>query len=245
MPKSQTFHGITTRTEQIGNATLYLADCRDVLPTLSGINAVVTDPPYGMNWDVDCSRFSGGTLANHRRRDGLGGKHHELPVYGDNEPFDPSPWLKYPEVILWGMNHFPDRLLAGSALVWVKRNDAAFGTFLSDGEVAWKKTGRGVYCFRDTTMYGEALNRLHPTQKPVGLLIWSVGFTDGLVLDPFMGSGTTGVACGRVGRPFIGIEIEPTYFDIACRRIEQAQRQRDLFVEPPAPQRWSQDTMAL
>lgn len=83
-------------------------------------------------------------------------------------------------------------------------------------------------------MAGETNSRLHPTQKPVGIMGWCVEKTDGIVLDPFMGSGTTGVACAKLGRKFIGIEIEPKYFDIACERIQKAYDQPDLFVEPPA-----------
>lgn len=218
------------RVEHIGNATLYCGDSREIAPTLQDVHAVVTDPPYGIGWNVDCSRFSGGKEGHQRRKDGLGGKRHALRIYGDDAPFEPSVWLQYPEVILWGMNHFTSSLPSGSALVWVKRNDAAFGSFLSDGEVAWKKGGCGVYCFRDTSLYGETRERLHPTQKPVGLMEWCAGFTSGIVIDPFMGSGTTGVACARLGRGFVGIEIQTEYFDIACRRVEEAQRQKDLFV---------------
>ena len=87
--------------------------------------------------------------------------------------------------------------------------------------------------------------RVHPTQKPVALMEWCLGFLPDAktILDPFMGSGTTGVACARLGRQFIGIEIEPKYFDIACRRIEQAQKQADLFVTQPAPARAVQEAM--
>ena len=222
------------RVERIGHATLYLGDCYEIVASITGIRAVVTDPPYGMRWNVDCARFSGGTAANHRRN-GLGGKRHAKAVRGDDKPFDPSAWTAYPEVILWGLNHFPYGLPSGSALVWVKRNDSGFGSFLSDGEIAWKKGGRGVYCFRDMSLYGETSRRLHPTQKPVSLMTWCLGFTSGAVLDPFMGSGSTGVACALAGRQFVGIEAETDYFDIACRRIEEAQRQGDLLNQlPPA-----------
>ena len=86
---------------------------------------------------------------------------------------------------------------------------------------------------------------LHPTQKPVELMLWCLEFFQhsNTILDPFMGSGTTGVACARLGRRFIGIEIEPKYFDIACKRIEQAYRQPDLFIERPAKP--VQEAMAL
>jgi site-specific DNA-methyltransferase (adenine-specific) len=77
-------------------------------------------------------------------------------------------------------------------------------------------------------------DKCHPAQKPVALMRWCVSMTTGTVLDPYMGSGTTGVACARAGRQFVGIEIDPTHFETACRRIEAAYRQPDLFIEPPA-----------
>lgn len=195
--------------------TLYLGDCREIAPTLPRPAAVISDPPYGMSASVDSSRFSGGATRRGAGRD------YGAAIIGDDEPFDPTPWLQGERVILWGLNHFPYGLHAGSALVWVKRNDAAFGSFLSDAEIAWKKGGRGTYCFRDADPNtGE---RQHPTQKPVALMEWCIRQAKvpagGLILDPYMGSGTTGVAAVRMGHPFTGIEIEPRYFDTACRRI--------------------------
>ena len=211
----------------IGNATLYLGDCRDILPTLGKVDAVVTDPPYGIKWD---GRVSVGK--NGHGKTAARALHFGVTIEGDDSPFDPGPWLAYSQVILWGYNHFAARLPVGTTLVWIKRMDGGFGSFLSDAEIAWKKGGHGVYCRRDTSLMGETLERAHPTQKPVGIMEWCLGMTDGCVLDPFMGSGTTGVAAMRLGRKFIGIEIEPRYFDIACRRIEDAQKQADLFIKP-------------
>ena len=90
---------------------------------------------------------------------------------------------------------------------------------------------------QDVVYAARAGNELHPTQKPIELMQKVVGWTSGTVLDPFMGSGTTGVACVKMGRKFIGIEREPQYFEIACKRIEDAYRQGDLFVAPPAPEK--------
>jgi site-specific DNA-methyltransferase (adenine-specific) len=220
------------------NVTLYLGDCREIVPTLPRPAAVVTDPPYGMKASVDSSRFSGGAASSKARRGK--GRDYGSGIVGDDEPFDPLPWTRYERVVLWGLNHFPYGLQTGSALVWVKRNDAAFGSFLSDAEIAWKKGGCGVYCFRDLSTYGEALDRHHPTQKPVPLMEWciqQVGAPDGgLILDPYMGSGTTGVAAVRMGHGFTGIEISETYFDTACRRIEAELRTPRLDLpEPPRP----------
>jgi site-specific DNA-methyltransferase (adenine-specific) len=164
---------------------------------------------------------------------------------GDREPFDPSLWLGLADcVALWGSNHYAARLPVGTTLVWLKRNDEAFGSFLSDAELAWVAGGYGVYAFRDARgPTGRAVEGLgeaaHPTQKPVPLMEWCIGKAKvpagGLILDPYMGSGTTGVAAVRMGHPFCGIEIEPRYFDTACRRISEELKRPRLPLEAPAP----------
>lgn len=208
---------------EIGTATLYLGDCLAVLPTLGPVEAVVSDPPYGMRWNTDTTRFTSGHNPKRRGK----GRNDHAPIHGDQGRFDPSPWLTFPHVILWGANHYHQHLPRGTTLVWIKRNDAAFGSFLSDAEVAWMKGNHGVFCFRDFSMNSCTRTRQHPNQKPLPLLTWCVEKTTGTVLDPFMGSGTTGVACVRLGRPFLGIEIERRYFDIACARIEAAHRDQE------------------
>jgi len=217
---------------RIGDAELYLGDCLEILPTLGKVDCVVTDPPYGMNWDTNSSRFSGGHRDSVSRRGQ--GRNDWGSIAADDRPFDPSPWLSFPNVILWGANHYAARLPVGTTLVWIKRLDGAFGSFLSDAEVAWMKGGYGVYCRRDLSMMAEARRRQHPSQKPIGLMEWCVEKTGGTILDPFMGSGTTLVAAAKLGRRSIGIEIEPKYFDIACKRIEKAYAQPDFFIAPPA-----------
>lgn len=224
------------RTEIIGDATLYLGDCHEILPEV-GRNipprslSIVSDPPYGMSWNTDTSRFSGGDPDSRARRGK--GRSDWGSVINDDEPFDPAPFLDYENVILWGANHYAARLPVGTTLVWVKRLEAAYGSFLSDAEIAWEQGGHGVYCYRDLSNYASAIERTHPCQKPVGLMWWCVQRTSGTVCDPFMGSGTTGIGCIKADRKFIGIEIEQTYFDAACRRIEAAYRQPRLFEEPP------------
>ena len=223
-----------SRVETIGAATLYLGDCREILPTLGKVDAVVTDPPYGMNWNTDSSRFSGGPRDSVVRRGQ--GRADWGDIAADDQPFDPSPWLAYPQVVLFGCNHFGQYLPVGTILVWIKRLDPGFGSFLSDAELAWRKGGCGVYCRRDTSLASSANERNHPTEKPVGLMRWCIEKLKDrpqVILDPFMGSGTTGVAAINLGRKFIGIEIEPKYFDIACRRIEEATKQTDLFIKTP------------
>ena len=201
--------------------TIYHGDCREILPSLPKVDLVLTDPPYGMNNNTDSSRFSGGDDESISRR-GVGGRFN-APIIGDDKPFDPIPFLNYPKVILFGSNHFSQKLPTGSTLVWIKRNDAAFGTFLSDAELAWMKGGHGVYCFRDFSLMADARNRFHPNQKPIPLIQWCIekSKADGVILDPFMGSGTTLRAAKDLGRPAIGIEIEEKYCEIAVKRLRQ------------------------
>lgn len=222
------------RVETIGKATLYLGDCREVLPSLAKVDAVITDPPYGMDWDTDSTRFTGG---QHARGDG---RADWGDIAGDAEPFDPAPWLAFDRVVMFGSNHYGQRLPVGTTLIWIKKADHLFGTFLSDAEIAWMKGGHGTYCFRKQFPPPARMAEngggevAHPTQKPIELMAWCmdrakvpVGAT---VLDPFMGSGTTGIACHNMQIAFIGIEREQKYFDIACRRIEDSQRQQRMFV---------------
>lgn len=143
------------------------------------------------------------------------------------------------QVILWGAHRFHDKLPPGTWLVWDKVPNGKVRT-QGDGEAAWKNDAQpralriirhlwdGV-CVDDRSDLAEG--RVHPMQKPVDVMAWCVAMTEGPVLDPYMGSGSTGVACARLGRPFVGIEIEPRYFDVACRRIAEAQRQPDMFLQ--------------
>jgi DNA modification methylase len=204
---------------------IYNADCRDVLPGLASVDAVVSDPPYGMKWDTDSTRFTGGALSIKR---GDGRKDWGV-VKGDAQAFDPEPWLHFPKVILWGANHFASRLPVGTTLVWIKKPDALFGTFLSDCEIAWMKGGHGVYAFRKNFPPPSRMAEgdgecLHPTQKPLALMGWciqKVSHPGETILDPFMGSGTTLRAAKDLGRRCIGIEIEERYCEIAAKRLAQ------------------------
>lgn len=219
---------------KIGNATLYLGDCREIISGLPPIDALVSDPPYGMDWDTDSTRFSGGQAENNRCRGQ--GKDDWQEIAGDASPFEPAPWLEYPKVILWGANHYAQRLPVGTSLVWIKRADHLFGSFLSDCEIAWQKGGYGSYCYREQfppprRMAENFGKTAHPTQKPIGLMTWCLQRikVSGTVLDPYMGSGTTGVACAALGLPFVGIEINPTYFATALDRIGVAHSNGRLF----------------
>jgi site-specific DNA-methyltransferase (adenine-specific) len=210
----------------IGRATLYLGDARDVLPTLPRVDAVVTDPPYGIG--IDGQKGSD-------RKDGTRLRKHHDKLGWDNAPpskellsavLNSAQWA-----IIWGGNYFMDALPPQKAwLVWDK---AQTGLSMSDGELAWSNLPMvlRIKKMHRTHLWQEEPE--HPTQKPVKLMRWCIGHLpepSQVILDPFMGSGSTGCAAVQMGRDFIGIEREPKYFEIAARRIEDAQRQSDLFI---------------
>jgi len=191
---------------------IYHGDCREILPEVQA-DVVVSDVPYGVNFDTDYRRFTSWfdvPRTNHK------------PVHGDSEPFDPTPWLEFPEVILWGFNCFCDRLPPGTLLVWDKRFKGG-QAFLADGEAAWMKGGHGVYIHSETSQGFVRSERVqHPTQKPIALMQWCISKTKGnTILDPYMGSGTTLVAAKLEQRKAIGIEIEERYCEIAAKRLAQ------------------------
>ena len=207
----------------IGDATLYLGDCRDILPTLPRVDAVITDPPYGIN------------IAS---KGVVGGAGKVAPTdYGENtwDAAIPDPevmdliatsakWRAY-----FGGNYFP--LPPSSCwLVWDKMNTGNF----ADCELCWTNWPGAVrriqWRWNGMIRQGNE-ERHHPTQKPLEVMKWVIELCpkSETILDPFMGSGTTGVAAVQMGRKFIGIEREPKYFDIACERIERAYAQGTLF----------------
>ena len=195
--------------------TIYHGDCREILPSVSA-DAVVSDPPYGIGF----VKGAGGKGAHNVR--------NIAPVYGDDQPFDPSPWLSYKDVILWGANHFAALLPHGRWLAWDKLNGVESYDSFSDVEFAWhnKRAADRIfrYLWKGICRDGEReTRRAHPTQKPIALMKWCIGFVaeDAVILDPFMGSGTTLVAAKETGRKAIGIEIEERYCEIAAKRLEQ------------------------
>lgn len=205
----------------IGNATLHLGDCRDILPTLGKVDAVVTDPPYG----IGITRSN--RLAVSR---GMGGK-----SWDDETPDDvllADLIERSTQAIFWGGNYFalpPARCV----LVWDKQND---GRDFADLEMAWTNIDAVARIYRKRPMNMDG-GKEHPTQKPISLMRWCIDKLDNpqSILDPYMGSGTTGIAATQMGCKFIGIERDQDYFKIACKRIEEAQRQGDMFIEPPKP----------
>jgi len=209
------------REEIIGDSRLILGDCREVLPTLGRFDTCVTDPPYGLG-----DKWQGGNKKwplQHRdgmnRTDGwdattVDGLEDLLLGAAD-------------QIIVWG-GHLYDFPPKRGWLLW----DKIVREFSSGHcEMAWTTIDQPVRAFSYSHGALASEGKEHPTQKPVPLMIWCLGFTAGTVIDPFAGSGTTGVACAKLGRPFVGIEIDERYFDIACRRIEQAQRQPDIFIQ--------------
>jgi len=216
------------RIEQIGDATLYLGDCLEILPTLPKVDAVITDPPYGMHYksghatnELWCAgRVIAGDETTAARDFIVSAMDCPMLIFGT--------WkIKRPKS-------------TKMVLVWDKGGALGMG----DLSIPWKPDheeiyviGKGFVGSRDSgsvlrhpPVQSMAKNgRLHPTEKPVGLIEKLLRKTAGLILDPFMGSGPTGVACANLGRKFIGIEIEPKYFDIACERIDNAYRQQRMF----------------
>jgi DNA modification methylase len=219
------------RIEKIGDCTLYLGDCREILPTLGKVDAVVTDPPYGINWKPRVN--------------------HQDQVWVDNVQFDPRPFLAVGRYhLFWGGQYFAHLLPPQEGwLTWVKRptnhdfsNDERS---YSSTELAWRDWGKPrfmVHVWDGGMRAGDPSNRTfcHPSQKPLELMDWCLRQLPPdaqMVLDPYMGSGTTGVACSKLGRRFIGIELDETYFDTACRRIEAAYKQPDMFIQrAPEPE---------
>ena len=216
----------------IGDATLYLGDCLEILPTLEKVDAVIADPPYGIG-EADGKNKSRGKLA-------------VAVDYGkdewDNKPIS----LELLDLVIgagkhaviFGGNYYPVPP-SSCWLVWDKLNGASD---FADCELAWTNLPKAVrriqYLWNGMLRANGEKRGDHPTQKPEGVMRWCIEQAGNpeTILDPFMGSGTTGVAAIQLGRKFIGIEREEKYFDIAVRRIEQAAKQGQLFQPEPAKQ---------
>ena len=232
------------RSEQIGDCTMYLGDCRDILPLLPKVDAVVTDPPYGIEDIVGGYGRDGRVIANDRTlyamRDGVRAG-WDLVDVGWAFVFYSSRVTPQVMPALPGGDYFGE-------IVWNKKAPGMGKNIRYQHEnIAVLRKG-GARLARDvfSVINSYRIGDLHPHQKPVGLMVEVVGATDAdLILDPFMGSGTTGVACVKLGRKFIGIEIDEGYFDIACSRIEKAYAQPDFFVEAPKHTDPKQESMAL
>lgn len=249
------------RVEHIDNATLYLGNCLEIMPTLEPVDAVMADPPYEAHMHA---AKRGKKIFGSARRIRTDGHANPPPVDFasiDGIRLEATKWIVSlstgwalifctPE----GVAPWRDAIEAAGAkykraCIWVKPDSApqfngqgpAMGAemFVSAwcgaGHSHWNGGGRRnvfTHLCQPSDRTG-----LHPTEKPVQLMAEMVRLFSNpgqTILDPFMGSGTTGVACAKLGREFIGIEIEPKYFDIARKRIEDAYRQGDMFIEPAA-----------
>ena len=218
---------------QQDGVTIYHGDCREIVPSLPVAELLISDPPYGMNERT--MRASAGRGKTPDSRNFRYVQSRDWPaVHGDNEPFDPSPWLGYRKVVLFGGIHFADRLPPSRAwIVWDKRDGTASDDN-ADCDFAWtnlrgparlySQLWRGI-CRSGEENVSTSGGLVHPTQKPVALMRWVIArckpAAGDVILDPFMGSGTTLVAAKRSGVRSIGIEINEHYCEIAVKRLQQ------------------------
>jgi DNA modification methylase len=206
---------------------------------LGMVDAVVADPPYGIGADVaQNAQAANRKKAAGKSKSGRGWKEYKQTEWDSKRPSDEIFYqcIKMSkEQIIWGGNYFADIL--PPSMRWLVWDKGQRNFTLADCEVAWTSQNKAMRVFDYSR--GKALGdgRSHPTQKPVALMQWCLGFLPNAetILDPFMGSGTTLVACAKLGRKGIGIEMDPDYFEIACKRVQAAYDQPDLFVAPPAP----------
>lgn len=201
---------------------LYLGDCKHWLPKITGIDAIVSDPPYGIG---ELNKFGSRSKATDAMT--------YRPIIGDDEPFDPKHLLVYPVISLWGANWYSSRLPdSGGWLIWDKKDGGTSDNF-SDVEMAWTNNGNTArvlhHKWRGMIRASEQNEpRLHSTQKPIAVMKWNIEQLrlqpGALICDPYMGSGTTGIAALQLGYRFIGIEMDEHYFDVATKRIFDARR---------------------
>jgi site-specific DNA-methyltransferase (adenine-specific) len=200
---------------------LYHADCLDILPHLEPVDLVLTDPPYGI-----------GDIWN----GGAGGKSSWKIKAVETKKWDMKTQEnavnlsidKSTKAIVWGGNYY-NLPISRCWLIWDKKMSDNFTT--GQAEMAWTNLDKPIRVFRfaQCEAYGN-MNKQHPSQKPLSLMTWCLKWHDGtVVLDPFLGSGTTAVACERLKRRWIGIEIEEKYCAISVKRIESERKQLKLF----------------
>lgn len=196
--------------------------------------SLLTDPPYG----IDYGKLMRGKGDGHGGLDKNRWKHYEDFDWDADRPSGSlfhSLLSITDDQIIWGGNYFTD--LLPPTMQWLVWDKGQRDFSLADCEFAWSSQRKAARIFTYTRPQALQDGRVHPTQKPVQLMKWCLGFlpeNSQTILDPFMGSGTTGVAAVQMGRQFIGIELESRYFDIACKRIDEAQRQGDFFIEAVA-----------
>jgi DNA modification methylase len=216
---------------EIGSATLYLGDCREILPVLQEVDAVITDPPYGVGLSTGAGKYG------HMKWGGENDKGWDSSA--PDTDFLNLVLSKAQRHILWGGNYF-DLPPSRGFLIWDKGAGFRDRSF-AECEMAWCSMNMNAKVFtRDPLAAGDYKGKVHPTQKPVPLMEWCIeqAGCPAVILDPFMGSGSTGVAAINLGLQFIGIELDPEYFKAACKRISHAfdHFQERLFEPDHEPQ---------
>ena len=220
------------REEIIGDCRLILGDCRDILPTLGKVDAVVTDPPYqekthkGSLEKIDFAPLESHSIAIDMLSISLGW----VIVFCEFEQLG-----RYQDMVgecyirggVWDKITSMPQITGDRPAQWGE----ALAIMHNKGKKRWNGGGKAA-----NWRVPHEGGKIHPTQKPVNLMACLLrDFTNSgeIIFDPFMGSGTTGVACVKMGRKFIGIELDEKYFEIACKRIREAYSQPDMFVESP------------
>lgn len=212
-----------------GRVTLFCGDSLDLLNAgVLKFDAIVSDPPYGIG-------FKKGDTGR-----GMNAARNTDPIIGDDVPFDPAPWTEVcgdkKAIVLFGADHFKTRLPEGGRFIcWDKSCGQGAASTFCDAEFAWtnRKNARSIFRHfwagairSDDGFDSKTTGRHHVSQKPVNLMAWCIEHArigvDKVVLDPYMGSGSTGVAALMSGRKFVGVEIDPAHFQIARQRIEKA-----------------------
>jgi len=204
------------------SCTIYHGDCREIFPTLGRFDLLLTDPPYGIDWNTNYSRFT------NLMTSGSQVDHAKIENDSDSQMMKFALEIDLPKIV-WGAHLSPWLIKeAGSWLVWDKRFENGVA-MLADAELAYWSKGAGVYIHKHTWQgmigdkSGTPRKRLHPNEKPAGLLRWCLNLCPDaqIILDPFMGSGTTLVAAKLEGRRAVGIELEEKYCEIAAERLRQ------------------------
>ena len=221
----------------IGGQLLINGDCREVMAVLPKVDyplgpVILSDPPYGIE-----GTWSGGNSHGWGKFRGQAEKWDKRPEwFGEFVAAADVP------SIIWGGQYFRDLPASGSWLIWDKvQRGVSFG----EAELAWTNLGRPIRAYNFGACKIVHENKQHPTQKPIALMEWCLGFLPDArtILDPFAGSGTTAVACQRLGRQSISIELDADYWAIMCRRVQEVVDNPPLFV--PAPPKPTQDKMDL
>lgn len=217
------------RKEVIGDCTLFLGDCTEILPVIGKVDAVVSDPPFGMDFRSNFRIEKHARIANDDNVDLLRWT-TEIPA-------------SHSKYVFCRWDNIPDIPKPKSLVTWVKNNwsmgdleheharQTEVSAFYPGPDHFFPKSRP-----QDVIRAPRTGNEFHPTEKPVQLMMAFVEWTSGVVLDPFMGSGSTGVACMKLGREFIGVEIDEAYFEIACDRISKASKQSDFFAQKRLPE---------